>query len=135
MAMQNFHDKIRYNAKLLLSSLIFSILMSSCTTIHYRSRGHIPVFYSGKREHRKEFTHSENLEFYFWGLYPKSHVIYLDDVGKTHGMEAISKFEIEEFSTTGDFFKSIFSLGMFIPRRLKISGYGKRGKERWQKTR
>ena len=112
----------------LLSKVILLVFLSmGCTTIHYQSNETIPVLWGGQ----KEVTDETKMilgkkEFYVWGLYPKDQSVFLDREFSKVGFQKINKSVIEEFQTVLDKLKEYASLGMYIPKRYKLIGHGKR---------
>lgn len=103
---------------------IFAFSIVGCSTIHYRSKGEIPVYFSSNRSYTQPFRIAGSTDFYFWGQYPESQIIYLDQEAKKEGWSGISKLVIHEYVTFQDWFYSVISLGLYTPRHYKISGYG-----------
>ena len=112
----------------LLSKVILLVFLSIvCTTIHYQSNETIPVLWGSQ----KEVTDETKMilgkkEFYLWGLYPKNQSVFLDDEFRKFGFKKINKFVIEEFQTTLDKIKEYATFGMYIPKRYKLIGHGKK---------
>ena len=62
-----------------LLSLILVLSAISCTTIHFRSNNTVPVSFEGNPKHQKEVSITGARHFYFWGLDPEHHEVFVDD--------------------------------------------------------
>ena len=65
-------------------------------------------------------------EFYLWGFYPKEQSVFLDNEFRKVGFQKINKIVIEEFQTALDKIKEYATLGMYIPKRYKLIGHGRK---------
>ena len=112
----------------LLSKVILLVFLCiGCTTIHYQSNETIPVLWGSQ----KELTDETKVvlgkkDFYLWGLYPESQSVFLDDEFKKVGFQKVNKTVIEEFQSALDKIKEYATLGMYIPKRYKLIGHGKK---------
>ena len=109
--------------------LILSVaFLSSCTTIHFRSNNSIPVQLDGNANQQTEVTITGKRDFYFWGLDPEHHEVFLDDVVRKAGYDGLSKLIIYEKKTPQEILISFLTFGIYLPRSFTITGYtnGKR---------
>jgi hypothetical protein len=106
---------------LILLVLVFNAL--SCTTIHFRSNNTIPVSFAGNPQHRKEISVEGHRHFYFWGLNPEQHEVYIDEEVRKAGYDGISKVIIYEHKNPQDMLISILTFGLYLPRGFTITGF------------
>ena len=106
------------------SVLIFFFIFQSCTTVHFRSSGQIPIHLSPKKGHGsiQEF-HGEK-KFYLWGLLPQNHTVDVSEVARNLGYSSSANIFISEYQTIPNFFITMLSLGMYIPRNYSVKAYG-----------
>lgn len=97
--------------------------MVSCTTIHFRSKSSIPVSFEGNPKQQKEVTIVGHRQFYFWGLEPDEHVVYIDEEVKKAGYDGISKVIIYEQKNPQDILISFLTFGLYLPRGYTITGF------------
>jgi hypothetical protein len=104
-------------------SLILLLVVSSCTTIHFRSNNTVPVTFEGNPEHRKEVSIVGHRHFYFWGIEPDHHEVYIDEEIKNAGYNGLSKLIIYEQKNPQDILISFLTLGFYLPRGYTITGF------------
>lgn len=104
-------------------SLILLATISSCTTIHFRSNNSIPVTFEGNPKHQKEVSIVGHRHFYFWGVEPAEHEVYVDDEVRKAGYTGISKLIIYEHKNPQDILISFLTLGLYLPRGYTITGF------------
>ena len=111
-----------------MSKVILLVFLSiGCTTIHYQSNEKIPVLWGSQKEVADETKIIlGKKDFYLWGFYPKSQSVFLDEEFKKVGFQKVNKTVIEEFQTAFDKIKEYITLGMYIPKRYKLIGHGKK---------
>jgi hypothetical protein len=98
-------------------------LLSSCTTIHFRSNNSVPVTFDGNPKHQKEVSIVGHRQFYFWGVEPEEHEVYIDEEVKSAGHDGLSKLIIYEHKNPQDILISILTLGFYIPRGYTLTGF------------
>jgi hypothetical protein len=105
--------------------LPFALLcaLSSCTTIHYRSNNTIPVSFEGNPKHKQEVSITGEKHFYFWGLDPEHHEVYVDEEVRKAGHDSISKLIIFEHKNPQDTLISFLTFGLYMPRGYTITGF------------
>lgn len=106
--------------------LFFFILLtavSSCTTIHFRSKNTIPVSFEGNPNHQKEVSIIGHRDFYFWGIEPSEHEVFIDEEVRQAGYDGLSKLIIYEHKNPQDILISFLSFGFYIPRGFTIMGF------------
>ena len=103
----------------------FILLLSSvsCTTIHFRSNNTIPVSFEGNPKHPKEIAVTGQRNFYFWGVDPEYHEVFIDEEVRKAGYDAISKLIIYEQKNPQDILISFLTFCLYIPRAYTITGY------------
>ena len=106
-----------------LSSLILLVVVSSCTTIHFRSKNTVPVSFEGNPKHQKEVTITGKRDFYFWGVEPEEHEVFIDEEVRKAGFDGLSKLIIYEQKNPQDILISFLTLGLYLPRAFTITGY------------
>jgi hypothetical protein len=104
-------------------SLILVLLFTGCTTIHFRSRNSIPVSFEGNPKHQKEVEIVGHRHFYFWGVEPEHHEVFIDEEVRQAGYDGISKLIVYEQKNPQDILISFLTLGLYLPRGYTISGY------------
>ena len=107
----------------LLSSL-FLLISVSCTTIHFRSNNSVPVSFEGNPKHQKEISIVGQKHFYFWGVSPEHHEVYIDEEVRNAGYDGISKLIIYEHKNPQDILISFLTFGLYMPRGFTITGFG-----------
>jgi hypothetical protein len=103
--------------------LFLLVLVSSCTTIHFRSQNSIPVSFEGNPKHRREVSIVGHKQFYFWGLEPEEHEVFIDEEVKKAGYDSISKVIIYEQKNSQDILISFLTFGLYMPRGYTITGF------------
>jgi hypothetical protein len=109
-----------------MKNFIFLMLLGgivSCTTTHFRSNNSVPVSFEGNPKHQKEVVIEGHRYFYFWGLNPEEHVVYLDEEVKKAGHDGISKVIIYEQKNPQDMLISLLTFGLYLPRGFTITGF------------
>ena len=107
----------------ILSSLILLATISSCTTIHFRSNNSVPVTFEGNPKHLKEISIVGHRDFYFWGVEPDEHEVFIDEEVRKAGYDGISKLIIYEHKNPQDILISFLTLGLYLPRGFTITGF------------
>lgn len=107
----------------ILSSLLLLAILSGCTTIHFRSNNSIPVSFEGNPKHQKEVSIIGHRHFYFWGIEPAEHEVYIDEEVRKAGFDGISKLIIYEHKNPQDMLISFLTLGLYLPRGYTITGF------------
>jgi hypothetical protein len=105
------------------SVLLIAVLLSSCTTIHFRSKNSVSVSFEGNPKHQKEVSIIGHRDFYFWGLNPEEHVVYIDEDVRAAGHDGISKLIIYEHKNPQDILISFLTFGLYMPRGYTITGF------------
>jgi hypothetical protein len=108
--------------KILNSFFLFATL-SSCTTIHFRSQNMIPVSFEGNPKHQKEVSIVGHRDFYFWGVEPEEHEVFIDEEVQKAGYDGISKLVVYEHKNPQDILISFLTLGLYLPRGYTITGF------------
>ncbi|WPU66367.1 hypothetical protein [Peredibacter starrii] len=106
-----------------LSSLFLLVMVASCTTIHFRSNNTIPVTFDGNPKHQKEVSITGKRDFYFWGVEPEEHEVFVDEEVRKAGYDGMSKLIIYEQKNPQDILISFLTLGIYLPRGFTITGY------------
>lgn len=110
------------NMKILISLILLSAI-SSCTTIHFRSKNSVPVSFDGNPNHLKEVSIVGRRDFYFWGVEPEEHEVLIDEEVKQAGYDSISKMIIYEQKNPQDMLISFLTFGLYLPRGFTITGF------------
>lgn len=105
------------------SALILLGFLTSCTTIHFRSNNSVPVSFEGNPKHRKEVSIVGHRPFYFWGIEPEFHEVFIDEEVKGAGYDGLSKLVIYEHKNPQDILISFLTLGFYLPRGYTITGF------------
>jgi hypothetical protein len=108
--------------KILFKFAILAVL-ASCTTIHFRSNNSVPVSFDGNPKHQKEVSIVGHKHFYFWGVEPEEHEVFIDDEVRKAGYDGISKVIIYEHKNPQDMLISFLTLGLYLPRGYTIAGF------------
>lgn len=104
-------------------SLLILIAVTGCTTIHFRSKNTVPVTFDGNPKQQKEVEIVGHSHFYFWGIEPEHHEVFIDEEVRKAGYDGISKLVIYEQKNPQDILISFLTLGLYLPRGYTISGY------------
>jgi len=118
--------ELKYMKLFLLSSLLF---FTGCTTIHFRSNNTIPVTFEGNPKHQKAVEVTGTRDFYFWGLEPEHHEVFIDKELKKAGVNSLSKAIIYEQKDPQDMLISFLTFGLYLPRSWTIMGFTEGKKE------
>jgi hypothetical protein len=105
----------------ILALVVF--IFTSCTTIHFRSNNNVPVSFEGNPNHQKEISIIGQKHFYFWGVEPEEHEVYVDEEVMKAGYNGISKLIIYEHKDPQDILISFLTLGFYLPRGYTITGF------------
>lgn len=106
-----------------LLPLFLLVMVSSCTTIHFRSKNTIPVTFEGNPKHQKEVSIVGHRHFYFWGVEPEEHEVFVDEEVRKAGYDGLSKLIIYEQKNPQDILISFLTLGIYLPRGYTITGF------------
>lgn len=98
-------------------------LLGGCTTIHFRSNNAVPVTFGENPKEQKEVTIIGHRQFFFWGVDPDAHVVYVDEEVKKAGYDSISKLIIYEQKNPQDILISFLTFGIYLPRGYTITGF------------
>jgi len=107
----------------LLSLIFATLVLTSCTTIHFRSNNTIPVTFTGNPEHQKEVVIEGKRDFYWWGADPDFAVVFVDEEVKRAGYNSLSKAIIYEQKSPADQLISFLTFGIYLPRAWTITGF------------
>ncbi len=108
-------------------SLIFCLfVLCSCTTIHFRSSGTTSVPIGVKEGHKDKDEVIKKKYFFLWGAVPKSHIVYVDREIVDRGYFSGANVIISEYQTFWDWFFSMLSFGIYIPKTYSIEFNGYR---------
>lgn len=107
----------------ILSVLILLGSLGGCTTIHFRSKNSVPVTFEGNPNHRKEVSIVGHRDFYFWGVEPEHHEVYIDEEVRRAGYNGMSKLIVYEHKNPQDILISFLTLGIYMPRGYTITGF------------
>lgn len=107
--------------------LFVFLLLSGCSTIHYRNTNAIPLFVGPTVNHSLKKSRVGHVNFFLWGAVPRIHYIFVDQEVKDMGFVSGANVAIEEFQTWGDMFLTLFSLGIVISKSYRIDAYGEEG--------
>lgn len=103
--------------------LILVLVLTSCTTIHFRSKNSIPVSFEGNSQHQKEVSIEGMRHFYFWGADPEHHEVFIDEEVRAAGYDGISKVIVYEQKSSQNNLISFLTLGLYLPRSYTITGF------------
>ena len=106
-----------------LLPLFLLVAFTSCTTIHFRSKNTIPVSFEGNPKHQKEVSIVGHRHFYFWGIEPEHHEVFVDEEVRQAGYDGLSKLVIYEQKNPQDILISFLTLGFYLPRGYTITGF------------
>jgi hypothetical protein len=95
----------------------------SFTTIHFRSNNSIPVSFEGNPKHLREVSVTGARHFYFWGVNPEHHEVFIDEEVRKAGYDSISKIIIYENKEPQDILISFLTFGLYMPRAFTITGF------------
>jgi len=106
-----------------ISALILLVSLVGCTTIHYRSNNSVPVSFEGNPKHVKEVSIVGHRNFYFWGIEPEQHEVYIDEEVRKAGYDGLSKLIVYEQKNPQDILISFLTFGLYLPRGYTITGF------------
>lgn len=106
-----------------LLPIFATLLVTGCATIHFRSNHSIPVTLEGNGAHQKEILVEGRRDFFWWGLNPEYHEVFVDEEVKSAGYPALSKAIIYEQKNPQDILISFLTLGIYMPRGWTITGF------------
>jgi hypothetical protein len=106
-----------------VSSILLLAFLASCTTIHFRSNNTVPVTFDGNSKHLKEVSIVGHRNFYFWGIEPEQHEVYVDEEVRKAGYDGLSKLIIYEQKNPQDILISFLTFGLYLPRGYTITGF------------
>jgi len=104
-------------------TLILLVTQVACTTIHFRSNQSVPITFDGNPNHQKEVWITGHRHFYFWGVEPEHHEVYIDEEVRKAGYNGLSKLIIYEHKSPQDNLISFLTLGLYLPRGYTITGF------------
>lgn len=111
--------------KYFVLSIFFSFFIISCSTIHYKSRGSVPVYLSNETNHSKEVEIKGTREFFLGGFIPYHHDVLLDEEVSRAGYSSLAKISIDDTNTIKNMLISFGTLGFYCPRQYIIKGFSK----------
>lgn len=88
------------------------------------------VDFASSEEQSAEFKIEGQREFFFWGLYPSSLSVKVDQEIAKLGLKSASHLQIEEFQTLPGFCWTVLSFGLYHPVSYKITVLGKKDERR-----
>lgn len=104
------------------------LLLVGCSTkARYQSTGKIPVAIGPRALHHDQAKKTFELEYYLFGQYPSVHVINLDEQFMDAGFYSMANIRIHEYRSLSQYFSTIFSLGLYSPFTVELSGFGIKG--------
>lgn len=83
----------------------------------------MPVSFEGNPKQQQEVSIIGHRNFYFWGLNPEEHVVYVDEEVRKAGYDGISKVILYEQKNPQDILISFLTFGLYLPRGYTITGY------------
>ena len=104
-------------------NLTLLAFLVSCSTIHFRSNNSVPVTFEGNGHHQKKIEISQKRDFYFWGVEPEHHNVYVDEEVKKAGYNSISKVIIYEHKHPWDIVIKFLTFGIYMPTGFTITGF------------
>jgi hypothetical protein len=116
----NLRDEIRVSVFSKLIWLTILLLVMSCSTIVYRSKGRVPITFDKNNKHRREVILKGSKDFYLWGLVPNRHYVYIDELAQEADLKELSRVEVYEQMTTKDSIFSFLSLGLYSPASFQV---------------
>ena len=113
---------------LIIMPLIF-LSFSSCTVLHFRSKGTIPLAVGQRAGHTVRKVIKGEKRFYLWGIVPRQHYVLVDKIVDDSGFASGANVTISEYQSFLNFVISVISLGIYIPKNYEIKLYGMRRRE------
>lgn len=107
--------------KILIALLL--IFLSGCASVHFLSGNEIPVTLDKNPKHTKKIRIEGMSKFYFGGIYPKKHDVFIDKEVKDAGYNEISSVVIHEERSFSNSILKFITLGIYIPTEHTIEGY------------
>jgi hypothetical protein len=112
--------------QVLAATLLINLMLgtTACTTVHFRSKGQIPVYIGPTDAHVVRRHVIGQIEFYMWGLIPRSHFVLVDELIMDEGFVSAANVASYEYQTFWDLFFSVASLGIYIPKHYRLDFFG-----------
>ena len=101
-------------------------LVSACTSLHFRNSGQTEVPLGKKEGHSDEDSIEGERNYFLWGFVPRNHVVYVDREITDKGYYSGANVEVGEYQSYLNFFFSVISFGMWIPKNYRINFHGYR---------
>lgn len=99
-------------------------LSTGCTQMTFKSKGLIPLYMTQRVNHKHYREIKGVKEFYLWGLVGPDPSVYMDELFYEQGLLSVANITVQEFKRPWDFWKSFLSLGFYVPKNFKVSGFG-----------
>ncbi|WP_034720485.1 hypothetical protein [Bacteriovorax sp. DB6_IX] len=111
--------------KPLLCILLISVFFSSCSHTVFTGKGRVPVEIHSKSVSGKvKIIYEVEQESLLWGLMPKRRYFDMGDLLFRDRVSAVGNLTITHYQSPMDQFWTYLSLGLYIPSRTRIEGWG-----------
>lgn len=103
---------------------LISILLFSCSHISYRSTSSIPIRLSSNLKEESLVEYQGRCHFFVWGSYPQVCKVEVDKIYRDLGLNSAYLTQIQEPVTLYDWFFSLISFGMYLPKTYILQAVG-----------
>ena len=110
--------------KAIIILLLFNL--ASCSVLSFKSTGQYPLQLGQKKGYGLVEEFIGEKVFYAWGIVPYEHVIFIDQLVGESDFSSVANIRVEEYQSFENFFWSIISLGIYIPKNYRVKVYGKK---------
>lgn len=106
----------------IIGSLISLFFFLNCSGVRFKSQNKIATSFDSLKNHNEFVSINVSRPFYLWGLIPSEHVVEVDSEFIKKGFDSVSELEILEIDKKTEFVWSALTLGMYIPKKYKLTG-------------
>lgn len=103
---------------------VVALLLTGCTQLSFQGNGFIPLYLTPRPDHQIYTEASGVKEFYLWGLIGPDRVVEVDKILYEKGIVSGANITFQEYQSTSNFYKALFSFGFYIPKNYKITARG-----------
>ncbi len=104
-----------------LSFLSSFILLLGCSSISFLSSNKINTTFDFDDKNTTDVSIDIQKPFYMWGLYPKEHLVKVDEEFQKKGYSSVSDLIIKETETNIKALWMFFTFGMYYPQSFKLT--------------
>lgn len=106
----------------LFKLLLFSVCISSCSSVQFHSKSKDQITFSAKKDYVKDFKKVVSKDFFLLGAIPSQHKIDVAKEIKSSGLDSLAQLKIEDVTGIKEAFFTFISFGFYMPKKYQISG-------------